>query len=76
MCKYHRCRFEPYAFIASDEATVIAGMLMGINIIDCSLEISVRVSIASQASLTQYTQDLLLDNYPIGILDMSAFLKV
>lgn len=36
--------FEPDALMLSDEAIVIIGLLVGLNVIDCNLCVKVRVS--------------------------------
>lgn len=34
--------FEPHALVLSDEAMVIMGLLLGLNVIDCNLCVKVR----------------------------------
>lgn len=36
---YFRDFYEPGAFLMEDEGTVIAGLLVGLNVIDCNLGI-------------------------------------
>lgn len=36
--------FEPDALMLSDEAIVIVGLLVGLNVIDCNLCVKVRLS--------------------------------
>lgn len=37
--------FEPDALMMSEEAIVIVGLLVGLNVIDCNLCIKVRISV-------------------------------
>ena len=42
-CEAHLTRYEPHAFMARDEGSVVAGLLHGISIIDCTFDMKVRV---------------------------------
>lgn len=68
--------FEPDALMLSDEAIVIIGLLVGLNVIDCNLCVKVKRKLAIRILFFQsvHLQEEDLD-CPQGVIDFSLYLR-
>ncbi len=65
-------RYDSHAFMMNEEGLVAAGLLASLSSIETAFDLQVSVL---SALLCLFWKEVSLDHTPVGVIDLSTFLK-